>query len=86
MDFKKSKAKNKKYSVKTPKGNIINFGDKRYTQYFDNVLGLYKNQNNNDDERRKSYRERASKITNKKGELTFKNPEYANYYSYNFLW
>ena len=56
MDFKKSKAKNKKYSVITPKGNLINFGDKRYTQYKDNVLGLYKNQNNNDEERRKSYK------------------------------
>lgn len=86
MEFKKSKVKNKKYSVISPNGNLINFGDKRYTQYKDNVLGLYKNQNNNDDERRKSYKSRASKITNKKGELTFKNPEYANYYSYNFLW
>ena len=56
MNFKKSKEKNKKYSVITPKGNLINFGDKRYTQYKDNVLGLYKNQNNNDDERRKSYK------------------------------
>ena len=65
MDFKKSKAKNKKYSVITPKGNLINFGDKRYTQYKDNVLGLYKNQNNNDEERRKSYKSRASKLIKK---------------------
>lgn len=35
---------------------------------------------------RKAYRARASKIKNKKGELTFKNKNTANYWAYNFLW
>ena len=86
MDFKKSNVKNKKYSVTSPNGKTINFGDKRYTQFKDNALGLYKSQNNNDEERRKRYKARASKIKDKSGNLTFKNPEFANYYSYKYLW
>lgn len=37
-------------------------------------------------EQRKSYRARASGIKNKKGELTYKLKDTANYWSYNYLW
>ena len=33
--FEKSKSKNKKYSVITPSGKKINFGDKRYEHFKD---------------------------------------------------
>ena len=87
MKFLKSPLKNKKYRVISPQGKIIDFGDIRYEHYKDQTgLNLYFNLNHNDDKRRRLYRLRASKIKNKNGELTYKNPEYANYYSYNFLW
>ncbi len=37
-------------------------------------------------EQRKSYRARASGIRNKQGELTYKNKNTANYWSYHYLW
>ena len=37
-------------------------------------------------EQRKSYRARASKIKNKKGELTYKMKDTANYWAYHYLW
>jgi len=37
-------------------------------------------------EQRKSYKARASGIKNKKGELTYKDKNTANYWSYNYLW
>ena len=39
-----------------------------------------------DPERRLRYRKRASKIKNKYGKLTYKDPKYANYWSYHLLW
>ena len=87
MKFIKSPVKYKKYRVISPKGKIIDFGDSRYQHYKDQTdIKLYSNLNHNDEERRKRYRIRASKIKNKDGILTYKNPEYANYYSYNYLW
>mgnify|MGYP005999892385 FL=1 len=37
-------------------------------------------------EQRKSYRARAAGIKNKKGQLTYKLRDTANYWSYTFLW
>ena len=37
-------------------------------------------------EQRKSYRARASGIKNKKGQLTYKMKDTANYWSYHYLW
>jgi len=84
-EFTKSKSKNKKYSVITPKGKKINFGDKRYQQFNDKI-GLYSKMDHGDPIRRKSYLSRSKGIKNKQGQLTYKNPESANYYSVKYLW
>ena len=84
-EFTKSKSKNKKYSVITPKGKKINFGDKRYPQFNDKIGG-YSKLDHGDPIRRKSYLARAKGIKNKQGQVTYKNPEFANYYSVKYLW
>ena len=84
-EFTKSKSKNKKYSVITPKGKKINFGDKRYPQFKDKI-GMYSDKNHLDKKRRENYLSRAKGIKNKQGQLTYKNPESANYYSVKYLW
>ena len=85
--FEKSKRKNKKYSVTTPSGKTIHFGDIRYSQFKDSTgLGLYTHLNHGDKERRKKYLARAKGIKNKDGKLTWKDPESSNYYSIKFLW
>ncbi len=75
----KSKAKNKKYSVyvmKDGKKKLIHFGDSRYEDFTQHK----------DKERRKSYLKRARGIKNKKGELTYKDKNTANYWSIKLLW
>tara|TARA_R110002012_G_C11358858_1_gene580586 strand:+ start:322 stop:603 length:282 start_codon:yes stop_codon:yes gene_type:complete len=84
----KSKAKNKKYSVyvmKNGKKKLINFGDTRY-QHFKDKIGDYSNLDHNDKKRQKSYLSRAKGIKNKKGELTWKDKNSANYYAVKYLW
>jgi hypothetical protein len=85
-EFKKSTRKGKKYMVKTPSGKWVHFGSSENEQFKDSTgLGLYTNKNHNDTKRRK-YLARAKGIKNKKGELTYRDKESANYYSVNFLW
>ena len=86
-EFKKSTRKGKKYMVKTPKGKWVHFGASDMEQFKDSTgLGLYTNKNHNDTNRRRKYLVRAKGIKNKKGELTYRDKESANYYSVNFLW
>lgn len=87
LEFKKSTRKGKKYSVISPSGKTIHFGALDMQQYKDSTgLGLYSDKDHGDEERRKKYLARAKGIKNKKGELTWKDPESANYYSVKFLW
>ena len=87
MNFKKSTRDGKKYMVVAPNGKTIHFGDIKMEQYRDTTpLKLYTYLNHNDEKRRKSYLARAKGIKNKKGELTWKNKNSANYYSIHFLW
>jgi len=75
----KSKAKNKKFSVyvmKNGKKILINFGDSRYEDFTQHK----------DQKRRTSYLKRAKGIKNKKGELTWKDKNTANYWSVHYLW
>jgi len=75
----KSKAKNKKYAVyvmKDGKKKLINFGDSRMQDF----------RQHKDEKRRKSYLARARGIRNKKGELTYKDKNTANYWSVHKLW
>ena len=64
---------------------IIHFGHREYQHYYDKG-GHYKHLNNLDKKRRSSYRARASKITNKLGEFTYKDKNTKNYWAYHYLW
>ena len=71
-----SSRKNNKYMATLPGGKKVHFGSPKYPDYT-----IHK-----DKERRDKYRSRAIKIKNKQGELTYTNPESANYWSINLLW
>ena len=70
-----SSAKNKKYFV-VYEGKKINFGDKRYQDFL--IHG--------DSNRRRLYRERASRIRDKNGVISYLNKHSPNYWSYHLLW
>jgi len=87
VEFKKSTRKGKKYMVRTPKGKLIHFGASDMEQFKDSTgLGLYSHKDHGDNERRKRYLARAKGIKDKNGNLTWNNPETANYYSVKYLW
>ena len=71
-----SKRRDMKYIVELETGKKINFGSVKYEDYL-----IHK-----DEERRKKYLKRAKAIKNKQGELTFENPQSANYWGINLLW
>ena len=71
-----SKRKNNKYVVKLPSGKNLHFGSSQYPDFL-----IHK-----DNERKEKYLSRVMKIKNKKGELTYENPESANFWSVNLLW
>ena len=71
-----STRKNNKYMVTLPEGKKVHFGSPKYPDY------LY----HKDEERRDKYLSRATKIKNRQGELTYKNPNSSNFWSYNLLW
>lgn len=75
-DLERSTRKNKKYVVTLKDGEKINFGDSRYQDYT-----MHKNA-----KRRANYRKRAAGITDKAGNLTYKDKKSANFWSYNLLW
>ena len=71
-----STPKNNKYMATLPGGRKIHFGSSTYPDYL-----IHK-----DKERKDRYLARAKKIKNKQGELTYTNPESANFWSVNLLW
>ena len=71
-----SKRKNNKYVVKLPSGKNLHFGSSQHPDFLIQ----------RDNERKEKYLSRAMKIKNKKGELTYENPESANFWSVNLLW
>ena len=71
-----SRRKNNKYVVKSPGGKNLHFGSSQYPDFL-----IHK-----DNERKEKHLSRAMKIKNKKGELTYENPESANFWSVNLLW
>ncbi len=83
-----SKSKNKKYNVYVKvngKVKQISFGQKGMGQFKDKG-GAYKSLDHGDKKRQASYLARAKGIKNKKGELTYKDKNTANYWSINYLW
>ena len=71
-----STRKNNKYMVTLPSGKKVHFGSTKYPDYL----------THKDKDRRDKYLARATKIKNKQGELTYNNPESANFWSVNLLW
>ena len=84
-NYELSTAKGKKLMV-VVNGKLIHFGQKGYEHFKDKTGLLPKSLNHNDPERRKSYRSRTAKITNKDGSLTATDPNSANYHSRKILW
>ena len=71
-----SKRKNNKYVVTLPIGKKNHFGSPSYPDYL-----IHK-----DEDRKDRYVARAKKIKNRSGQLTYENPESANYWSVRLLW
>ena len=74
-----SKAKFKKFSVyvmKDGKKKLIHFGNTNYEDYTQHK----------DEKRRQAYLKRARGIKDKYGNLTYKDKNTANYWSYHYLW
>ena len=70
-----STRKNNKYMVTLKSGKKVHFGSTKYADYL----------THKDKDRRDKYLSRATKIKNKQGELTYNNPESANFWSVNLL-
>ena len=81
----KSKAKYFVYVKKDGKVKKIGFGHKDY-QHFKDKIGSYSSLDHNDEGRRKKYLKRAKGIKNKKGELTWKDKNTANWWAVHKLW
>ena len=71
-----STRKNNKYMVTLKSGKKVHFGSSKYEDYL----------THKDKDRRDKYLARATKIKNKRGELTYNNPESANFWSVHLLW
>ena len=62
--------------LRTGCGKNLHFGSSKYPDFL-----IHK-----DEERKDKYLARAKKIKNKQGQLTYENPESANYWSVKLLW
>ena len=71
-----STRKNNKYMVTLKSGKKVHFGSTKYADYL----------THKDKDRRDKYLTRATKIKNKQGELTYNDPESANFWSVHLLW
>jgi hypothetical protein len=76
---------NKKLMVDV-NGKRIYFGATGYEQFKDKTFLLDPDTNHLDPKRRKNYLSRSLKIKDKKGNLTYLNPESANYHAIRILW
>lgn len=87
MNFQRSTRKNKKYSVISPNGKVIHFGDTRYQHYKDTTpLALYSHLDHLDKNRRDNYRSRHKSIMLKNGKPAYLDKEQPSYYSFRYLW
>ena len=75
-DLRYSNRRNKKYVVTLKNGKNIHFGDPRYEDFL----------THQDWKRRIRHRKRASEIRDKQGNLTYKDKNSANFWSYHLLW
>ena len=81
LGFRKSNRKNKKYTAvlqnENNKQKLVHFGQLPYQHYYDKI-GLYSDLNHLDENRRRRYQQRFSKLPLKKYT--------PHYFSYNYLW
>ena len=84
-EYEKSTKKGKKLMVKV-NNKTIHFGNINYQHFKDKTGLLPKSLNHGDKKRRDNYLKRSKSIKNKKKELTYLNPESANYHSVRILW
>ena len=84
-EYEKSTKKGKKLMVKV-NNKTIHFGNINYQHFKDKTGLLPKSLNHGDKKRRDNYLKRSKTIKNKKKELTYLNPESANYHSVRILW
>ena len=84
-EYEKSTKKGKKLMVKV-NNKTIHFGNINYQHFKDKTGLLTKSLNHGDKKRRDNYLKRSKSIKNKKKELTYLNPESANYHSVRILW
>ena len=82
LRFEVSKTKNKKYDAVLVdcdgKTKRITFGDKRYAQYKDRVLGVYSDKDHGDELRRERYLKRHARDKDK--------PNTPGFYAAKYLW
>ena len=83
-NYEKSTAKNKKLMT-TVNGKVIHFGAANMSHYKDKT-GIWKSKDHLDKDRRKNYLSRSKGITDKNGNLTWKDPTSANYHAIRILW
>ena len=88
-EYQKSTRKDKKLMVTVKqsdgKQKTIHFGSAKMEQFKDKT-NIWKDKNHLDEKRRTNYLNRSKGIKNKKGELTYNNPESPNYHSRKILW
>lgn len=84
--IKKSTRKDKKLMVDY-NGKIIHFGalSGNYQHFYDKTR-IYKHLDHNDEERKKNYIARHSKIKNKNGEFVINDPSSSSYWAKWILW
>lgn len=83
VKFVKSHLTTKKYDAilknkKTGQEKKVPFGDKRYEQFKDKALGIYKSKDHGDLKRRESYRRRHKNED--------KHTYSSGYFAYKYLW
>lgn len=83
-EYSKSTRPNKKLMVKV-NNKWIHFGDAKMQQFKDRT-GIWEMTNHHDPIRRKKYLARAKGIKDKDGNLTWKDPNSANFHSVHILW
>ena len=84
-EYEKSTNKNKKLKVAV-NNKTIHFGNINYQHFKDKTGLLPKSLNHGDKKRRDNYLKRSKAIKNKKGELTYLDPQSPNYHAVRILW
>ena len=83
-DYQKSTRLDKKLMTKI-NNKTIHFGNSN-CEHFKDRTGIWSNKDHGDGERRKRYLARAKGIRDGQGNLTWKDPQSANYHAVRILW